>query len=142
MIIQIHAISSPNQSIETRTSHKPKPSSMGVLLLGLLMIGTAVARRSGSLVDTVDRAGSPVEGDGRASLRRPSATRVGLVVLQRPLELELDLLLVVAPLVLDGELRPARDPDPFTGDLDAEGLVRLERVGQPTELGDRVLRSE
>src|SRR4029450_6476147 len=44
----------------------------------------------------------------------------------RPLELELDLLLALVAFVLDGELRPLRNPEPLAGDLDAERLVLLQ----------------
>jgi hypothetical protein len=47
---------------------------------------------------------------------------------QRPLELELDLLLLVTPFVLDGRIGRARDAEPLTGDLDPERLVGLDRV--------------
>src|SRR3954451_745857 len=50
--------------------------------------------------------------------------RIGLRCgLNRPLELELDLLLVVLAFVLYGELRTGGDPEPIAGPLDPERLV-------------------
>ncbi len=53
-----------------------------------------------------------------------------------PFELELDLLLVLVPFVLDAELGTRRHADPFPGDLDTERLVAFEGVGQATQPGD------
>src|SRR4051812_8116675 len=63
------------------------------------------------------------------------AVAITLVGLDRPLQLELDLLLVVVALVLDRELGPLGHPETLAGDLDAERLVLFEGVGQPTKLG-------
>ena len=85
---------------------------------------------------------APGSGGGRSASRLDDRRRVGLVIpvrAQRPLQLELDLLLVVTALVLDGELGPFRDPDPLARDLDPERLVLLESVGEAAQLGDHLL---
>src|SRR5215216_2452278 len=51
-----------------------------------------------------------------------------------PLQLELDLLLVPLPLVLDVELRSGWHVDSLPGNLDLEPLARLQSVGQPAQL--------
>ena len=53
---------------------------------------------------------------------------------ERPLELELDLLLLLASLVLDAELSPGWDADSLTGDLYAERLVGFEGIGEAAQL--------
>ena len=59
---------------------------------------------------------------------------------QLPFELELNLLIVVPALVLDGELSARWDPEAFPGDLDPEGLVLLERVRQAPKFGYKFRR--
>src|SRR5919107_5213284 len=51
-----------------------------------------------------------------------------------PLELELKLLLVLLPLVLDVEFRSGGHVDSLPGNLDLEPLARLQSVGQPAQL--------
>src|SRR5918992_5798384 len=60
----------------------------------------------------------------------------GRHVIDLPLELELDLLLVGAALVLDAELGSGGNADTLSRDLDAEGGVAFERVCEATQLGD------
>src|SRR5690606_8697634 len=61
-----------------------------------------------------------------------------LTLLPRPLDLELDLLLVPEPLVLDAERRARRHVDSLAGNLDIETLARLDRVCEPPELGRKL----
>jgi hypothetical protein len=61
--------------------------------------------------------------------------RVNVGGIQRPGELELDLLVLLAALVLDGELGADGDLEALTSDLDAERLVLLQGIGQPPQLG-------
>ena len=64
--------------------------------------------------------------------------RVDVGRVQRPGELELDLLVLLAALVLDRELGADGDLEALTGDLDAERLVLLQGVGQPPQLGHQL----
>src|SRR5215207_1885950 len=51
-----------------------------------------------------------------------------------PLELELDLLLIALPLMLDVELGTGGHVDSLPGNLDLEPLARLQRIGKPSQL--------
>src|SRR5215218_728538 len=51
-----------------------------------------------------------------------------------PLELELELLLVLLPLVLYVELGTGRHVDSLPGNLDLEALAPLQSVGKPSKL--------
>src|SRR5215217_2994935 len=51
-----------------------------------------------------------------------------------PFELELDLLFVPFPFVLDVEFGASGHVDPLSGHLDLEPLTLLERIGQPAQL--------
>src|SRR5919112_5446684 len=51
-----------------------------------------------------------------------------------PLELELDLLLIALPLMLDVELGTGGHVDSLPGNLDLEALARLQRIGKPSQL--------
>ena len=84
------------------------------------------------------RAPRPASRSRRSPVPRPNDRTVTLACrpsASGPLQLELDLLGVLAALVLDGELTPSRDADPLTGDLDPERLVGLQRVRQAAQLG-------
>ena len=58
---------------------------------------------------------------------------------QRPFQLELDLLLVVATLMLDRELSSRRNPNPFARYLNPERSVLLQGVCEAPELSHHVV---
>src|SRR6476659_2295228 len=91
----------------------------------------AVAADSSVPTSSTTGTSSPVAGcsdDGRI-------VRVDVGGVQRPGELELDLLVLLAALVLDRELGADGDLEALTSDLDAERLVLLQSIGQPPQLG-------
>ena len=55
--------------------------------------------------------------------------------LVRPAQLELELVLALGALVLDVEVDVVRDAQALTRHLDGEGVVFLECVRQPAQLG-------
>src|SRR4029453_8642862 len=59
--------------------------------------------------------------------------------LYRPLELKLDLLLIVVELMLDGELGALRNSNPHPRDLDPERLVLLQSVCETAKLGHHLM---
>ena len=85
--------------------------------------------------------GADIQHDGDVLPRHAGCSDDGRIVrvdvggVQRPGELELDLLVLLAALVLDRELGADGDLEPLTGDLDAERLVLLQGIGQPPQLG-------
>src|SRR3954451_25093635 len=59
--------------------------------------------------------------------------------LYRPLELKLDLLLIIVELMLDGELGALRNSNPHARDLDPQRLFLPQSVCEAAKVGPHVL---
>jgi hypothetical protein len=83
----------------------------------------------------------PSSGDLSIVGDRSDVGALDLVIVvgrDRPSQLQFDLLGATRTLVLDAELGVPGYPKSFACDLDAERPARLERVGEPSQLGDEV----